>query len=160
MIVNSIPASGASPRAEPGREPGQFDARDEMAEDRAKRYDDSVLLSLSEGMTMTSRPSAPDSLPTPALEAEGTGMPSINPSKPGGSRNLEPLQPDVGPRAEQWWRQISAEEWRARHEEYERRLSEIDAEDDTPEEVYDEIERHIDEERRRQGRPPLFEGCD
>ena len=44
-------------------------------------------------------------------------------------------------------------------EELTRRLAEIDADDDTPDEVYDEVLRSIDEERRRQGRPPAFEGC-
>jgi hypothetical protein len=39
-----------------------------------------------------------------------------------------------------------------------RELAEIDAQDDTPDEVYDEVLRGIDEERRRQGRPPAFEG--
>ena len=43
-------------------------------------------------------------------------------------------------------------------EELTRELAEIDAEDDTPDEVYDEVMRNIDEERRRQGRPPAFEG--
>jgi hypothetical protein len=56
-------------------------------------------------------------------------------------------------------RPIPAEERQARYEEYKRRLAEIDAEDDTPEEVYDQFMRNIDEERRRQGRPPAFEGC-
>ncbi len=65
---------------------------------------------------------------------------------------------DIDPRLRQDWRQISAEEWRARHEEYKRRLAEIDAADDTPEEVYDAVMRSIDEERRIQGRPPAFEG--
>jgi hypothetical protein len=44
-------------------------------------------------------------------------------------------------------------------EELTRLLDEVDAADDTPDEVYDEVFRGIDEERRRQGRPPAFEGC-
>ncbi len=56
-------------------------------------------------------------------------------------------------------RPISAAEWQARMDELTRRLAEIDAEDDTPHEVYDEFMRNLDEERRRQGRPPAFEGC-
>jgi hypothetical protein len=40
-----------------------------------------------------------------------------------------------------------------------RRLAEIDAEDDTPDDVYDDFMRNLDEERRRQGRPIAFEGC-
>ena len=54
-------------------------------------------------------------------------------------------------------RPISAAEWRARMGLTEA-AREIDAEDDTPEEVYDEFMRNLDEERRRQGRPPAFEG--
>jgi hypothetical protein len=139
---------------------GQFDARDEMADDCLRRYDGFVLLSLSEEMAMTSRPSIPDSLPMHALEGEDTELPSsaAGPSKASDRRVVERTQADVEPRAAQPWRQISDEEWRARHEEYKRRLAEIDAEDDTPEEVYDQFMRNIDEERRRQGRPPAFEG--
>jgi hypothetical protein len=102
---------------------------------------------LLEEMAMTSRPSAPDSLPTPAPESEVTGAPSISPSEAGGSQAVERLQADVDPRAGQSWRQISDEERRARHEEYERRLAEIDAEDDTPEEVYDEVMRNLERSR-------------
>jgi hypothetical protein len=65
--------------------------------------------------------------------------------------------PDVDPRTGRL-RSISAEEWRARQEELTRRLAEVDAEDETSEEVYDEFMRNFDEERRRQGRPPAFEG--
>ena len=65
----------------------------------------------------------------------------------------------IDPRLRQDWRQVSAEEWRSRHEEYKRAIAEIDAQDETPDEVYDEVLRNIDEERRRQGRPPAFEGC-
>ncbi len=65
---------------------------------------------------------------------------------------------DIDPETGQM-RPISAAEWQARMEELTRRLAEIDAADDTPEEVYDEFMRNLDEERRRQGRPPAFEGC-
>jgi hypothetical protein len=51
-------------------------------------------------------------------------------------------------------------EWAGRMAALGRELDEIDAEDDTPEEVYEQIFRDIDEERRRQGRPPAFEGYD
>lgn len=54
---------------------------------------------------------------------------------------------------------ISDEERLARWEECKRQLAEIDAEDDTPEEVYEQFMRNVDEERRLQGRPPAFEGC-
>jgi hypothetical protein len=40
-----------------------------------------------------------------------------------------------------------------------RRLAEIDAADDTPMEVYVQVMRNVDEERRLRGRPPAFEGC-
>lgn len=64
---------------------------------------------------------------------------------------------DVDPRTGRL-RPISDEEWQVRMEELTRRLAEIDAADETPDEVYDEVLRGIDEERRRQGRPPAFEG--
>jgi hypothetical protein len=111
-------------------------------------------------MPMTSRPSAPDSLSSPALEGQATELP---PSKPGPAAAGEPPPAewpyrDVDPRTGRL-RPISDEEMKARYEEYKMRLAEIDAEDDTPEVVYDEFMRNIDEERRRQGRPPAFEGC-
>jgi hypothetical protein len=111
-------------------------------------------------MAMTSRPSASDSMPSHALEGEATEFPSsgAGPSMSDKWQSSERLQANVDPRPEQSWRQMSAEERLARYEEYKRRIAEIDAEDDTPEEVYDEIMRNIDEERRRQGRPPAFEG--
>jgi hypothetical protein len=107
---------------------------------------------------MTSRPSVSESLPTPTVEAEAIHMAPTSPSeavdrpvvgRPGTDPDYRPVQS---------WRQVSDEEWRARHEEYKKRLAEIDAEDDTPEEVYDQVMRNIDEERRRQGRPPAFAG--
>ncbi|MHB1561743.1 MAG: hypothetical protein ACYC61_30205 [Isosphaeraceae bacterium] len=64
----------------------------------------------------------------------------------------------IDPRLRQDWRQVSDEEWRARHEEYKRAIAEIDAQDDTPEEVYDAVMRGIDEARRFQGRAPAYEG--
>jgi hypothetical protein len=39
-------------------------------------------------------------------------------------------------------------------------LAEIDAEDDTPHEVYDRFRHNLDDERRRAGRPPAFGGTD
>jgi hypothetical protein len=65
--------------------------------------------------------------------------------------------PDVDPETGQL-RRISDEEWQARQEKLTKRLAEIDSEDDTPDEVYDEFMRNLDEERRCQGRPPAFEG--
>lgn len=64
---------------------------------------------------------------------------------------------DVDPRTGRL-RPISTEELQARYAELRKRLAEIDAEDETPDEVYDDVFRGIDEERRRQGRPPAFEG--
>jgi hypothetical protein len=56
-------------------------------------------------------------------------------------------------------RQLSTEEWQARQDELTRQLSKIDAEDDTPDAIYDEFMRNLDDERRRQGRPTAFDGC-
>jgi hypothetical protein len=53
---------------------------------------------------------------------------------------------------------ISDEEWQQRMVALEHELAEIDAQDDTPEEVYVQFLRAIDKERRRQGRPPAFQG--
>jgi hypothetical protein len=64
---------------------------------------------------------------------------------------------DVDPRTGRL-RPIPPEELQARYEALRRELAEIDAQDNTPDEVYDEVLRGIDEERRRQGRPPAFEG--
>ena len=109
---------------------------------------------------MSSQPSAPDSLPTPDLEAEATGVPSSAPSPPEVAEPPPAEWPyrDVDPRTGRL-RPIPAEELQSRYEDLRKRLAEIDAEDDTPDEVYDEVFRNIDEERRRQGRPPAFEGC-
>jgi TRAP-type mannitol/chloroaromatic compound transport system substrate-binding protein len=65
---------------------------------------------------------------------------------------------DVDPRTGRL-RPIPSEELQARYEELRRLLAEADAQDDTPEEVYDEAMRSIDEDRRNQGSPPAFEGC-
>jgi hypothetical protein len=96
---------------------------------------------------MTSRPSAPGSQPShsPPSEAKESSLPAWDPYR------------DIDPRTGRL-RPISDEEWRARMEALTRELAEIDAQDDTPDEVYDEVLRGIDEERRRQGRPPAFEG--
>jgi hypothetical protein len=110
-------------------------------------------------MAMSSRPSAPNSLPTNALQGEAAGEPTSTPGPPGAgeSRSFQWPYPDVDPRTGRL-RPVSDEEMQARYEELNRRLAEIDAEDDTPDEVYDQLFRNIDEERRRQGRPPAFEG--
>ncbi len=81
----------------------------------------------SEGPAMTSRPSAPDSLPARALEGKPTGGPcsSPGPSKVGGHQSVERPGPDIDPGTEQL-RRISAEEWRNRQEELTGRLAEID----------------------------------
>ena len=53
---------------------------------------------------------------------------------------------------------ISDSEWQQRCAALEAKLAEIDAHDATPEETYELLMRNIDEERRRQGRPPAFHG--
>jgi len=76
-----------------------------------------------------------------------------------GFRKLDPRQGcDIDPETGQI-RPISAEELQARHEELTRQLAEIDAEDNTSPEVYDDFMRNVDDDRRRQGRPPAFENC-
>ena len=82
---------------------------------------------------MTSRPSAPDSLPTNVFQGEAAEeLPSTpGPPEAGEPPSAEWPYRDVDPRTGRL-RPISAEEWQARYEEYERRLAEIDAEDDTP----------------------------
>src|SRR5437016_1848396 len=110
---------------------------------------------------MASRPSIPDSRPpVPPSEEKAPGTSPSSPSRSGAGSQVPVRRwpPDVDPQTGQL-RRISDEEWRARQEELTRRLAEIDAEGDTPEEVYDEFMRNLDEERRRQGRPPAFEGC-
>lgn len=102
---------------------------------------------------------SPPAVPAPAEMVSDSTASSPDPSKAGDCWPAAESHADVAPRPGQNWRQVSAEERLARYEEYKRRLAEIDAEDDTPEEVYDEVMRNIDEERRRQGRPPAFEGC-
>jgi len=93
-------------------------------------------------------------------EERVTGVPHSAPNPPPengekpGPRRRQDVDPETGQLLP-----ISAEEWQARMEELTRRLAEIDAADDTPQEVYDTVMRNIDEERRRQGRPPAFEGC-
>ena len=101
-------------------------------------------------------PTTPDTpaIPTPGAEASETTAPTKGEApqlQEWPYRDVDPYTGRIRP--------ISPEELRARYEEYERRLAEIDAADDTPEEVYDQFMRNIDEERRRQGRPPAFEGC-
>jgi hypothetical protein len=110
-------------------------------------------------MAMTSRPSAPDSPQTPAPEPEAIGGPSSAAGLPGAAETpAEWPYRDVDPRTGRL-RPIPPDELQARYEALTRELAEIDAQDDTPDEVYDEVFRGIDEERRRQGRPPAFEGC-
>jgi hypothetical protein len=131
-----------------------------MSGDWRRWYDGAGKIRFLEGIAMTPRPSAPDSLPTDAFQGEAAGEPSSTTGPPtaGEPQPAEWPYRDVDPRTGRL-RPISAEELQARYEELRKRLAEIDAEDDTPDEVYDEVLRGIDEERRRQGRPPAFEGC-
>lgn len=110
---------------------------------------------------MTSRPSAPDSNSTSAFEGESAAEPLPGPVPPKAAEPERAEWPyrDVDPRTGRL-RPISDEEWRARMEDLTRELAEIDARDDTPDEVYDEVLHDIDEERRLQGRPSAFEGYD
>ncbi len=109
---------------------------------------------------MSSRSTVPESLPpSHPFQDKPTVGPHSAPNLP-----TDPVlgpehrrAPDVDP-ATGRMRPMSAAEWQARQEELTRRLAEIDAEDDTPEEVYEEFRRNFDEERRRQGRPPVFDG--
>ena len=101
--------------------------------------------------------------PTSSSESPPGGRSIGTPSSPPSASTADARQPvrrwppDVDPQTGRI-RAISAEEWQERQEELTRRLAEIDAQDDTPDEVYDQFMRHVDEERRRQGRPPAFEG--
>lgn len=109
---------------------------------------------------MSTQPQAAD--PHVSQPIEGTSVEQVvstsGPREVSMSALGERQRPVIDPRLRQDWRQISDEERRARHEEYKRAIAEIDAQDDTPEEVYDAVMRGIDEERRIQGRPPAFEG--
>ena len=109
---------------------------------------------------MASRPSATDSLPTNPLQGEAAGeLPDAAvPPEPVESQAAEWPYRDVDPRTGRL-RPISEEELQARYALLRKELAEIDAQDDTPEKVYEEFMRNVDEERRRQGRPPAFEGC-
>ena len=53
---------------------------------------------------------------------------------------------------------IAETEWQERLAALEQDLIEIDQLDDTPEEVYEQFMRNLDEERSRQGRPPASKG--
>jgi hypothetical protein len=122
---------------------------------------DSLNHTRSEEIAMIPRSTVPDSItPVQPFEEKATGLPhsSTNPPTDNVHQPDHRRRPDVDPETGRM-RPISAAEWQARMEELTRRLAEIDAEDDTPQELYDEFMRNLDEERRRQGRPPAFEGC-
>ncbi len=53
---------------------------------------------------------------------------------------------------------MSERDWQERVAALERELIEIDRQDDTPEESYEQFMREFDEERSRQGRPAAFKG--
>jgi hypothetical protein len=101
--------------------------------------------------------------PVPLAKSFGEKPPDTSPTaqNPSTARiheHLDRRHPDVDSTTGRI-RPISAKEWQARQEELTRRLAEIDAEDETPEDVYDEFMRNLDDERRRQGRPTAFDGC-
>jgi hypothetical protein len=99
-----------------------------------------------------------EALDSPEGQPSEQPLSTTGPTEAGESRLPEWPYRDFDPRTGRI-RPIPAEEWQARMEELTRLLDEVDAADDTPDEVYDEVLRGIDEERRRQGRPPAFEGC-
>jgi hypothetical protein len=110
---------------------------------------------------MTPRSLTPDpvsSAPAPRERPPDKSPPSPTPLTAGTDEHFKRRHPDVNSETGRI-RPISAEEWRDRQEELTRRFEEIDAKDETPDEVYDEFMRNLDEERRRQGRPPAFDGC-
>jgi hypothetical protein len=114
-----------------------------------------------EGRLMTARAIVPDSTPgTPQFEAKPSDTAASTLPPPTARPHGQSLQgePDVNPVTGRI-RPISAEESDARQEELTKQLATIDAEDDTPDDVYAEFMRNLDEERRRQGRPPAFDGC-
>jgi hypothetical protein len=114
----------------------------------------------SEEIAMNSRSTVPESVtPVQSSEVEATGQPHASPNPPTDSvhRPEHRRRQDVDPETGQL-RPISAAEWQARMEELTKRLAEIDAQDDTPDEVYEEFRRNFDEEQRRKGRSPVFEG--
>ncbi len=109
---------------------------------------------------MISRSTEPDSVtPVHSFEENATGVPHSSPNPPTDSVHKPDhrRRADVNPETGQM-RPISAAEWQDRQEELTRRLAEIDAADDTPDAVYEEFRRNFDEEQRRKGRPPVFEG--
>jgi hypothetical protein len=107
-----------------------------------------------EGNSMTPRATVASAFP---VGEKSTDTPSCaNPSR-ARTQGHQP-HPDIDPVTGRI-RPISPEEWQARQEVLTRQLAKIDVEDDTPDEVYDEFMRNLDDERRRQGRPTAFDGC-
>jgi len=131
--------------------------RRDLAPDEVQLLD---RITLAEEIEMTARSTVPD--PIPPAPPEDTRTTELRPSSPSpsiaGDREPGDRRPDVDPDTGRI-RPISDAEWQARQAELTRRLAEIDAEDDTPDEVYDQFMRNLDEGRRLQGRPPAFEGC-
>jgi hypothetical protein len=110
---------------------------------------------------MTPRSTGADPIPLPPSFGEKPPDTSPSASTPSAARTHEDFprrKADIDSITGRI-RPFSKEEWQARQEELTRRLAEIDAEDDTPDDVYDDFMRNLDEERRRQGRPIAFEGC-
>jgi len=108
---------------------------------------------------MTPAPTTPRPSPrVPAPEREPLETSSALHGQPFGTIRevCRQIQSDVDPETGTM-RPIPDEEWQTRQTELTRRLTEIDAADDTPDEVLVEFMRNLDEERRRQGRPPAFE---
>ncbi len=55
---------------------------------------------------------------------------------------------------------ISETEWQERLAALKQNLIEVDQHDETPDDLYEQFMRNLDEERARQGRPPAFQECD
>jgi hypothetical protein len=83
-----------------------------------------------QGQDRAAKLTEPRPLPTPGVDATGRALPCTE----------------------------TESERKARIELLLRELAAIDAEDDTPDELYEQFFRNMDEERRREGRPPAFEG--
>jgi hypothetical protein len=93
---------------------------------------------------MTSSSTAPEALlSAPQFQEKATGSSSCatHTSPPVVDECGRRRQPDVDLATGQM-RPISAEEWQARQADLTQRLAEIDAEDDSPDEVYDEFIPH------------------
>jgi hypothetical protein len=89
---------------------------------------------------------------------QSSPSPAVPNSPASGAVGSRPLPPEGVDRKTGRAVPIPDPEWQRRCSALEDILAEIDAVDDTPEENYEVLMRNIDEERRREGRPPAFQG--